>query len=87
MHEGLRVATLLVLNASVLELPPHATQIRLLVRQALSLLETMYEQDLPGFCSAHFVLFAAGLCAAPGQSQHGRMDDRERVERLYEHTL
>jgi hypothetical protein len=87
MHEGLRVATLLVLNAFVLETPPQARQIRLLVRQALSLLETMYEQDLPGFCSAHFVLFAAALCAAPGQSHQDRIDDRERVERLYEHTL
>ncbi len=65
MHEGFRVATLLALRSFVLGISPHSTQIRLLVRQALSLLETMYEQNLPGFCSAHFVIFITGLCAAP----------------------
>jgi hypothetical protein len=88
MHEGYRVATLLVLQAFVLETPPYATQVRLLVRQALSLLETMYEQNLPGFCSAHFVIFTAGLCSASGgANRQDRMDDRQRVERLYENTL
>lgn len=88
MHEGFRVATLLVLNAFVLDSPPNSAQVRLLVRQALSLLEVMYEQSLPGFCSAHFVIFTTALCAAPGGLSHdGKLDDRERVERLYDNTL
>ena len=90
MHEGYRVSTLLVLHAFVLETPPHATQVRLLVRQALSLLESMYEQNLPGFCSAHFIIFTAAICSVSDDivtAHTDKMTDRKRAERLYENTM
>jgi transcriptional activator protein UGA3 len=60
---------------------------RLLVRQSLSLLEAMCDQDLPGYCSAHWVIFMTGVCAAASGQQQGELDDRERIDRLYDDFL
>jgi transcriptional activator protein UGA3 len=59
---------------------------RLLVRQSLSLLEAMCDEQLPGFCSAHWVIFNTAICASAGgqETEQGELDDRERVDRLYE---
>jgi hypothetical protein len=87
MHEGFRVAATISVRSFILGAPPCSIGVRLLVRQSLSLLETMYEQDLPGFCSAHWQLFITALCATPNGSGKDEMDDRERVERLYDSVL
>jgi transcriptional activator protein UGA3 len=47
----------------------------------------MCDQNLPGYCSSHWVLFCTAVCAVPGQQEEGEMDDRERVDRLYEDTM
>ena len=88
MHEGFRVAATISVRSFILGAPPCSIGVRLLVRQSLSLLETMYEQDLPGFCSAHWQLFITALCATPSAtSGKEEIDDRDRVERLYDNVL
>lgn len=87
LHEAYRTACLLSLRTFVLLQPPSSLNIRLLVRQSLSLLEAMCDQNLPGYCSSHWVLFCTAVCAVPGQQEEGEMDDRERVDRLYEDTM
>jgi transcriptional activator protein UGA3 len=83
LHEAFRVACLLQLHTSVMCIPPMSFTVRMLVRQALSLLETITEQDIPGYCSAHWVLFMTGLCASGEGHEPGKPSDRERVKTLY----
>ncbi len=83
LHEAYRVACLLQLRSGVLCQRPNALTIKILVRQALSLLETMGEERLPGRCSAHWVLFSAGLCATGQGQEPGKDNDRARVRTLY----
>ncbi len=83
LHEAYRISCLLQLRSGVLCQRPHALTIKILVRQALSLLETMGEEHLPGRCSAHWVLFCAGLCATGDGNEPGKENDRERVRKLY----
>ncbi|ORY27123.1 fungal-specific transcription factor domain-domain-containing protein [Naematelia encephala] len=84
LHEAFRVACLLQLRCFVLGEPPCSLNIRLLVRQALSLLEAMCEQNLPGLCSAHWVIFITALCAVASGQEKRELDDRERIEQIYE---
>jgi hypothetical protein len=66
MHESFRIACLLFVRAFILGAPPCSIGVRFLVRQALGIVEDMYERDMPGFCSAHWVIFVMSLCAVPG---------------------
>lgn len=88
LHEAFRIASLMALRSFVFCEPPSTFRIRLLVRQSLSLLEEMHEKGLPGFCSAHWVLFVTALnCknASPSQdSDNFRQSDCQRIERLYD---
>lgn len=87
MHEAFRVASILCVRACILAAPPCSIGVRLLVRQNLHLLETMYEQDLPGFASAHWLIFITALCSCPGDGDDAELDDRARIARLYEATI
>ncbi|TYJ53754.1 hypothetical protein B9479_005592 [Cryptococcus floricola] len=87
LHEAFRTACLLQLHYHVLNEAPASLPIRLLVRQSLSLLEAMADQNLPGLCSAHWVIFTTALCCVPGGQEAGVMDDRERVDRIYDDIL
>ncbi|WWD17573.1 hypothetical protein CI109_102014 [Kwoniella shandongensis] len=84
LHEAFRTASLLQIRYQVLGEPACSLNIRLLVRQALSLLEAMCDQNLPGFCSAHWVLFLAALCSVEGGQAEGELDDRDRIDRIYD---
>ncbi|WWC61542.1 uncharacterized protein I303_104126 [Kwoniella dejecticola CBS 10117] len=84
LHEAFRTACLLQLRCFVLCEPPSSLNIRLLVRQCLSLLEAMFDQNLPGLCSAHWVIFLAALCSIPGGQEEEELDDRQRSDRIYE---
>jgi transcriptional activator protein UGA3 len=75
------------LRAFVLGQTPTSINIRYLVRRSLSLLEAMSEQNLPGFCSAHWVIFTTAVNAAPGGAKTGELDDRTRIEKLYDTTM
>ncbi|KAK8858953.1 hypothetical protein IAR55_003184 [Kwoniella newhampshirensis] len=87
LHEAFRIACLLQIRYHVLGEPPCSLNIRLLVRQALSLLEAMCDQSLPGFCSAHWVIFLAALCSVAGGQDDRELDDRERIDRIYDDFL
>nr|XP_019010670.1 uncharacterized protein I206_03972 [Kwoniella pini CBS 10737]OCF49451.1 hypothetical protein I206_03972 [Kwoniella pini CBS 10737] len=82
LHEAFRTACLLQLRCFVLCEPPTSLNIRLLVRQCLSLLEAMFDQNLPGLCSAHWVIFLAALCSIPGGQEEEELDDRQRTMSL-----
>ncbi|WRT66087.1 uncharacterized protein IL334_003040 [Kwoniella shivajii] len=84
LHEAFRTACLLQLRCFVLCEPPSSLNIRLLVRQCLSLLEAMFDQNLPGLCSAHWVVFLAALCSIRGGQEEEELDDRQRSDRIYE---
>lgn len=84
LHEAFRIACLLSLATFVLKTPTSALRVRLLVRQALSLLEQMHDQNLPGYCSSHWVIFVTSLCCTRGGAMEGDLDDCERIEQLYE---
>jgi hypothetical protein len=47
----------------------------------------MAEQNLPGFCSAHWVLFTTAVCAASSTIGSGELDDQARAEKLYDTTM
>jgi len=47
----------------------------------------MYHQGLPGFCSAHWVIFVTALCCTKEKTDDEHLTDRERVGRLYEDTM
>lgn len=87
LHEAFRLTCLIQLHHDVLCEPPSSLHIRLLVRQSLSLLETMIDQGLPGLCSAHWVIFQTALCCVAGGQDKAELDDRERVERIYDDIL
>jgi hypothetical protein len=86
-HEAFRIACLIQLRSFVLCNPPSSLNVRFLVRRSLSLLEAMSEQNLPGFCSAHWVIFTTAACAAPGGAGAGELDDQARAEKLYDVTM
>lgn len=83
LHEAFRTSSLLQIRGFVLCEPPSSLRMRLLVRQSLSLLEAMAEQNLPGFCSIHWVLFITALCCIPGHHD-SQLDDRQRINKLYD---
>ncbi|OWZ62588.1 hypothetical protein AYX14_00008 [Cryptococcus neoformans] len=87
LHEAFRTTCLIQLHHDVLCEPPSSLHIRLLVRQSLSLLETMIDQSLPGLCSAHWVIFLTALCCVAEGQDEAQLDDRERVERIYDDIL
>lgn len=87
LHEAFRLTCLIQLHHDVLCEPPSSLHIRLLVRQSLSLLETMIDQSLPGLCSAHWVIFQTALCCVAGGQDKAELDDRETVERIYDDIL
>lgn len=87
LHEAFRTTCLIQLHHDVLCEPPSSLHIRLLVRQSLSLLEAMIDQSLPGLCSAHWVIFLTALCCVAGGQDKAELDDRERVERIYDDIL
>jgi transcriptional activator protein UGA3 len=84
LHEAFRISCLLSLSTFVLRTPPSALRVRLLVRQALSLLEQMHDQHLPGYCSSHWVMFVTALSCTPGGIGRDELDDVQRVEQLYD---
>lgn len=94
LHEAYRIACLMSLHSFVFCEPPTSLRIQLLVRQSLSLLEEMYEKNLPGFCSAHWVLFVTALCCYPDANLaekekerdevDGEKSDCQRIEKLYD---
>ncbi|KGB74687.2 transcriptional activator [Cryptococcus deuterogattii R265] len=87
LHEAFRTTCLIQLHHDVLCEPPSSLHIHLLVRQSLSLLEAMIDQSLPGLCSAHWVIFLTALCCVAGGQDKAELDDRERVERIYDDIL
>ncbi|OCF31007.1 hypothetical protein I316_07278 [Kwoniella heveanensis BCC8398] len=84
LHEAFRITCLLQLHGFVLGGPPCSLHIRLLVRQALSLLETMCDENLPGLCSGHWVIFLTALCTVSKGQEEDELDDRERIMRIYD---
>lgn len=95
-HEAFRIACLLQIKCFVLCQPPDALSVRLLVRNGLSLLETMEALNLPGFVSSHWIMFTFSICSAlpndsrtasPRTNRGGpsepNPDDRWRVSKLY----
>ncbi|KAJ4859866.1 fungal specific transcription factor domain-containing protein [Trichoderma breve] len=95
-HDGFRIACLLQIKCFVLCLSPDALSVRLLVRNALSLLETMEVLNLPGFVSSHWIIFTVSICSTSSNDNHpdnihtGRggssesnVSDRERASKLY----
>ena len=84
LHEAFRISCLLSLSTFVLRTPPSEFRVQLLVRQALSLLEQMHDQHLPGFCSSHWIIFVTALSCTPRETPTGEDDDIQRVEQLYD---
>lgn len=95
-HDAFRIACLLQIKCFVLCLPPDALSVRLLVRNALSLLETMEALNLPGFVSSHWIIFSVSICSTSsndnrpdtshterGGSSELNVSDRERASKLY----
>jgi hypothetical protein len=44
----------------------------------------MHDQNLPGYCSSHWVIFVTGMCCTKGGVIEGELDDCERIDQLYE---
>ncbi|KAL7793942.1 fungal-specific transcription factor domain-containing protein [Trichoderma afarasin] len=95
-HDAFRIACLLQIKCFVLRLPPDALSVRLLVRNALSLLETMEVLNLPGFVSSHWIIFTVSICSTSsndnhpdtihtdlGRSSESNVSDRQRASKLY----
>ncbi|KAL6792268.1 fungal-specific transcription factor domain-containing protein [Trichoderma sp. SZMC 28013] len=95
-HDAFRIACLLQIQCFVLCLPPDALSVRLLVRNALSLLETMEVLNLPGFVSSHWIIFTVSICSTlsndnrsdtiptnRGGSSESNVSDRQRATKLY----
>ncbi|KAL6821853.1 fungal-specific transcription factor domain-containing protein [Trichoderma sp. SZMC 28015] len=95
-HDAFRIACLLQIKCFVLCLPPDALSVRLLVRNALSLLETMEVMHLPGFVSSHWIIFTVSICSTSSNDNHpdtihterggssgSNVSDRERASKLY----
>jgi hypothetical protein len=95
-HDAFRIACLLQIKCFVLCLPPDALSVRLLVRNALSLLETMEILNLPGFVSSHWIIFTVSICSTlpndnrpgtiptnRGGSSETNVGDRQRASKLY----
>ncbi|KAI5460513.1 fungal-specific transcription factor domain-containing protein [Mariannaea sp. PMI_226] len=95
-YDAFRIACLLQIKCFVLCQPPDALHVRLLVRDALLLLETMESLNLPGFVSSHWIIFTVSICSTlpndnrpdttltyrSGSSQ-SKIDDRQRASKLY----
>ncbi|EHK16454.1 uncharacterized protein TRIVIDRAFT_40532 [Trichoderma virens Gv29-8] len=95
-HDAFRIACLLQIKCFVLRQPPDALSVRLLVRNALSLLETMESLNLPGFVSSHWIIFTVSICSTlphdnrpdtiptnRGGSSESNVSDRQRASELY----
>lgn len=95
-HDAFRIACLLQIKCFVLCLPPDALSVRLLVRNALSLLETMEVLNLPGFVSSHWIIFTVSICSSLakddrpdttpnncGRPRESNVSDRQRASKLY----
>ncbi|GAA5917263.1 hypothetical protein JCM6882_009265 [Rhodosporidiobolus microsporus] len=83
-HEVLRLAALCFLNM-VLELPPRALPMVMLVRKMLSLTEVIVAENLPGLCSMHWCLSIMQLNSTPLISPHSFFgSDRARSIRLFD---
>ncbi|KKO96895.1 hypothetical protein THAR02_11004 [Trichoderma harzianum] len=95
-HDAFRIACLLQIKCFVLCLPSDTLSVRLLVRNALSLLETMEVLNLPGFVSSHWIIFTVSICSTSsndncpdtihtdrGGSSESNVSDRERASKLY----
>lgn len=80
----MRTACLLLIRSYILTHAPSAIDIGLLVRQNLSLMETMHEQKLPGLATTHWVLFITALNCVP--SKNGK-NERGRVMSLYQSMM
>ncbi|KAH0527359.1 hypothetical protein TsFJ059_002369 [Trichoderma semiorbis] len=99
-HDAFRIACLLQIKCFVLRLPPDALSVRLLVRNALLLLETMEVLNLPGFVSSHWIIFTVSICSTSSNDNHpdtihterggsseSNVSDRERASKLYETAI
>ncbi|PWN48811.1 hypothetical protein IE53DRAFT_398972 [Violaceomyces palustris] len=84
LHEVLRTTALLHLHSFIYGQSPQCLKIRLFVRQLLSLLEAMADENLPGYCSLHWALFITGLNATGEGHESSALDDRARIQQLYE---
>ncbi|KAL7908040.1 fungal-specific transcription factor domain-containing protein [Trichoderma velutinum] len=95
-HDAFRIACLLQIKCFILGLPPDALSVRLLVRNALSLLETMETLNLPGFVSSHWIIFTVSICStlpsdnrsdtistSRGGPSDSNVSDRQRASKLY----
>ncbi|GAA5823960.1 hypothetical protein JCM11251_003359 [Rhodosporidiobolus azoricus] len=83
-HEVFRLAALAFLHM-VLEVPPRALPMVMLVRKMLSLTEAIVAENLPGLCSMHWCLFIMQLNSTPLVSPHSSFgSDRDRSSRLFD---
>ncbi|KAL7955106.1 fungal-specific transcription factor domain-containing protein [Trichoderma compactum] len=94
-HDAFRIACLLQIKCFILCLPPDALSVRLLVRNALSLLETMELLNLPGFVSSHWIIFTVSICSTSSNDNRSdtshtdrggsskSISDRQRAGKLY----
>ncbi|KAJ9102980.1 hypothetical protein QFC19_004537 [Naganishia cerealis] len=86
LHEAFRLACVLQLRCQVLNEPSTSLPIRLLIRQLLGLLESMMKQNLPGWCSCHWVQFQTALYCLDIKCENGQ-SDRDRINVLYDRTF
>jgi transcriptional activator protein UGA3 len=86
LHEVFRLTCVLQLRCQVLNEPSTSLPIRLLIRQLLGLLESMMKQNLPGWCSCHWVQFQTALYCLDIKCEN-EQSDRDRINVLYDRTL
>ncbi|GAA5842195.1 hypothetical protein JCM9279_002816 [Rhodotorula babjevae] len=82
-HETFRLAAL-VSCEMILEQPPRALPVLLLVRKMLSLTELIVQESLPGLPSMHYPLFLMHLNSTPLRSPLATSTDRERSTRMFD---
>ncbi|KPV73479.1 uncharacterized protein RHOBADRAFT_54699 [Rhodotorula graminis WP1] len=82
-HETFRLAALLYCEM-ILEQPPRALPVLLLVRKMLNLTELIVEESLPGLPSMHYPLFLMHLNSTPLRSPRAASTDRERSTRMFD---
>ncbi|GAA5913483.1 hypothetical protein JCM8208_005193 [Rhodotorula glutinis] len=82
-HETFRLAALLYCEM-ILEQPPRALPVLLLVRKMLNLTELIVKESLPGLPSMHYPLFLMHLNSTPLRSPHAVSTDRERSTRMFD---
>ncbi|TNY20571.1 fungal-specific transcription factor domain-containing protein [Rhodotorula diobovata] len=82
-HETFRLAALLYCEM-LLEQPPRALTVLLLVRKMLTLTELIVNDSLPGLPSMHYPLFLMHLNATPLRCPGATLSDRERSTRMFD---